>query len=48
MIRGYGAYFWADGRKYFGHWEKQDMNGFGVFMYPDGSRYDGQFTRDKK
>jgi hypothetical protein len=29
-INGIGLYKWADGRKYFGEWEENNMTGIGI------------------
>jgi hypothetical protein len=40
---GYGIYYFANGRKYEGHWIKNQMNQVGVFSWPNGDRAEGIF-----
>lgn len=40
---GYGIYYFADGRKYVGHWIKNQMNQAGTFSWPNGDRAEVPF-----
>ncbi len=41
---GYGVYTWANGNKYEGLWENDEMQGRGVMIFSDGSRREGIFN----
>ncbi len=35
-IKGLGAYYWLDGRKFFGEWIDNNMHGIGIYYWSDG------------
>jgi hypothetical protein len=41
MKHGEGIYYWADGSKYEGEWEFDEMHGEGKFVWADGRTYLG-------
>ncbi len=43
-----GIYLWADGRKYEGEWNDNNMHGRGKYTWSDGRVYEGYYQNDKK
>ena len=41
-------FVYANGDKYDGDWNDEEMNGKGVYYYANGDKYDGEFNHNKK
>ena len=46
MRHGQGAYTWADGSKWVGAWENDNLNGYAITYYADGSIYQEGIFKD--
>jgi hypothetical protein len=47
LRHGKGTFYYSNGSKYEGDWEKNFKHGHGVFTFEDGTQYDGPFEKDR-
>ena len=40
-------FYYSNGSKYEGEWEKNLKEGFGIFTFEDGTTYEGPFHNDR-
>ena len=43
-----GTYFWKNGNKYVGQWQKNKLHGQGTFTWKSGNKYVGQWQKGKQ
>ena len=47
-MHGNGTFIYADGKKYIGEWEQNQMHGEGTFYWPNGTaEFQGEFNKGK-
>jgi len=47
-MHGFGYYFWADGRIYYGQYQNDKKEGFGIYSWTDGRKFEGWWYKGKQ